>query len=87
MAIDKNAISEKVNVALKQLRPFLEADGGDMELVEITDDAVVRVKLMGACKDCSMSVMTMKAGLEEAVKKAAPEVQRVEAVDHMEVVD
>lgn len=87
MAIDKNAISEKVNVALKQLRPFLEADGGDMELVEITDDAVVRVKLMGACKDCSMSVMTMKAGLEEAVKKVAPEVQRVEAVDHMEVVD
>jgi len=87
MAIDKNAISEKVNVALKQLRPFLEADGGDMELVEITDDAVVRVKLMGACRDCSMSVMTMKAGLEEAVKKVAPEVQRVEAVDHLEVVD
>ncbi len=87
MAIDKNAISEKVNVALKQLRPFLEADGGDMELVEITDDAVVRVKLMGACKDCSMSVMTMKAGLEEAVKKAAPEVLRVEAVDHLEVID
>ncbi|PHR49082.1 MAG: hypothetical protein COA32_03270 [Fluviicola sp.] len=87
MAIDKDAISEKVNVALKQLRPFLEADGGDMELVEITDDAVVRVKLMGACKDCSMSVMTMKAGLEEAVKKVAPEVQRVEAVDHLEVVN
>ncbi|MEX1190917.1 MAG: NifU family protein [Brumimicrobium sp.] len=87
MAIDKNAISEKVNVALKQLRPFLEADGGDMELVEITDDAVVRVKLLGACKDCSMSVMTMKAGLEEAVKKVAPEVQRVEAVDQIEVVN
>jgi Fe-S cluster biogenesis protein NfuA len=87
MAIDKNAISEKVNVALKQLRPFLEADGGDMELVEITDDAVVRVKLMGACRDCSMSVMTMKAGLEEAVKKVAPEVLRVEAVDHLEVVN
>ena len=87
MAIDKNAISEKVNVALKQLRPFLEADGGDMELVEITDDAVVRVKLLGACKDCSMSVMTMKAGLEEAVKKVAPEVQRVEAVDHLEIVN
>ncbi|MEX2485708.1 MAG: NifU family protein [Brumimicrobium sp.] len=87
MAIDKNAISEKVNVALKQLRPFLEADGGDMELVEITDEAVVRVKLLGACKDCSMSVMTMKAGLEEAVKKVAPEVQRVEAVDQIEVVN
>jgi Fe-S cluster biogenesis protein NfuA len=86
MAIDKNAISEKVNVALKQLRPFLEADGGDMELVEITDDAIVRVKLLGACKDCSMSIMTMKAGLEEAIKKVAPEVQRVEAIDHLEEV-
>ncbi|MDX1651717.1 MAG: NifU family protein [Brumimicrobium sp.] len=79
-------MSEKVNAALEQLRPFLEADGGDMELVEVTDDAVVRVKLLGACKNCSMSVMTMKAGLEEAVKKVAPEVLRVEAVDHLETV-
>jgi Fe-S cluster biogenesis protein NfuA len=86
MAIDKNAISEKVNAAIKQLRPFLEADGGDMELVDITDDAIVRVKLLGACKDCSMSIMTMKAGLEEAIKKVAPEVQRVEAIDQLEEV-
>ena len=74
-------VTEKVNEALAQLRPFLAADGGDMELVEITDDGVVKVKLLGACKDCSMSEMTMKAGLEEAVKKAVPTITKVEAID------
>ncbi|PWH85854.1 NifU family protein [Brumimicrobium oceani] len=77
-------LEDAVIKALDQLRPFLEQDGGDMELVEITDDKVVRVKLLGACRDCSMSAMTMKAGLEEAVKKAAPEILRVEAVDPAE---
>lgn len=81
MSLDKEALSVKVNEALTQLRPFLEADGGDMELVNITDEGVAQVKLMGACKDCSMSVMTLKAGLEEAVKKVAPEIIRVEAVN------
>jgi Fe-S cluster biogenesis protein NfuA len=52
-----------------------------MELVEITDDGIVRVRLMGACSDCSMSLMTLKAGLEEAVKKIAPEIKSVEAVN------
>lgn len=81
MAIDIESVTAKVNEALEQLRPFLEADGGDMELVEITDEGIVRVQLLGACRDCSMSVMTLKAGLEEAVKKVAPEVVRVEAVE------
>jgi Fe-S cluster biogenesis protein NfuA len=81
MAIDIESVTAKVNEALDQLRPFLEADGGDMELVEITEEGVVRVQLLGACRDCSMSVMTLKAGLEEAVKKVAPEVIRVEAVE------
>ncbi len=67
--------------AMEQLRPFLHADGGDMELVEVTDDAVVVVRLLGACSDCSMSMMTLKAGLEEAVKKVAPEVKEVRALD------
>ncbi|MGM0478586.1 MAG: NifU family protein [Bacteroidota bacterium] len=83
MALDVKNITEKVNQALHQLRPFLEQDGGDMELVEITEDAVVRVRLLGACKDCSMSAMTMKAGLEEAVKKMAPEVAHVEAINDL----
>ena len=74
MELNKEEISGKVNEAIEQLRPFLHADGGDMELVEITDDAVARVRLLGACSDCSMSVMTLKAGLEEAVKIMAPEI-------------
>jgi Fe-S cluster biogenesis protein NfuA len=81
MELNTAEISVKVNEAIEQLRPFLHADGGDMELVEITDDAVARVRLLGACSDCSMSVMTLKAGLEEAVKIMAPEVVSVEAVD------
>lgn len=81
MGLDIEGLTVKVNDALQQLRPFLEADGGDMELVEITEDGIVRVQLLGACKDCSMSVMTLKAGLEEAVKKVAPEIVRVEAVE------
>jgi len=81
MALNIERLTDTVNEALQQLRPFLEADGGDMELVEITEEGVVRIQLLGACKDCSMSVMTLKAGLEEAVKKAAPEIIRVEAVE------
>ena len=81
MSIDKEAIKLKVLSALDQLRPFLNDDGGDMELVEIKDDATVVVRLLGACKDCSMSAMTLKAGLEEAIKKVAPEVKAVIAED------
>jgi len=78
--IDKQGITTKVLEALEQLRPFLHADGGDMELVEITDDAIVRVRLMGACSDCSMSFMTLKAGLEDALKSVAPQVKAVESI-------
>ena len=81
MILDKEELTVKINSSLDQLRPFLHADGGDMELVEITDDGIVRVRLMGACSDCSMSLLTLKAGLEEAVKKIAPEIKSVEAVN------
>ena len=76
-----NTTKEKVLVAMEQLRPFLHADGGDMELVELTDDNIVKVRMLGACGDCSMSSMTLKAGLEEALKVVAPEIQAVEAID------
>lgn len=72
--------AEKVEIALQSIRPFLQRDGGDVELVEITTDNVVRVRLTGACESCSMSSMTLKAGIEEAVKNAIPEVRSVEAV-------
>jgi Fe-S cluster biogenesis protein NfuA len=71
---------QKVLLALSQIRPFLEKDGGDISLVEITTDMVARVKLHGACETCSMSVMTLKAGVEENIKNLAPEIVRVEAV-------
>jgi Fe-S cluster biogenesis protein NfuA len=73
-------IEQKVLQALSQIRPFLEKDGGDISLIEITADMVVRVKLHGACETCSMSVMTLKAGVEENIKTMAPEIIRVEAV-------
>ena len=81
----ESLLIDKVNLAIDQLRPFLHADGGDMELVDITVDYVVRVRLLGACKDCSMSTMTLKAGLEDAIRAAAPEVKAVVAVDELEI--
>lgn len=70
----------RVIEALNELRPFLEADNGDITLDSISDKGVVRVRLHGACSSCSMSAMTMKAGVEEAIKRVAPEVVRVEAI-------
>ncbi len=81
MNLNKEELSVKINMCLEQLRPFLKDDGGDMELVEITDEGVAKVRLLGACRDCSMSLMTLKAGLEDAVKKVAPEIISVEAVN------
>jgi len=76
-----NALKEKVNQAIDNLRPYLNNDGGDMELVDITEDFVVHVKLLGACQECSMSTMTIKAGLEETLKITAPEIVKVVAVE------
>lgn len=81
MAKDVAHIKDGVLKALDQLRPYLAKDGGDMELVNVTEDGVVQVKLKGNCATCSMSDMTMKIGLEEAVKKAVPDVVRVEAIN------
>lgn len=81
MSLNKAELTFKINEAIDQLRPFLHADGGDMELVEITDEGVAKVKLLGSCSDCSMSLMTLKGGLEEAVRKVAPEIISVEAIN------
>lgn len=71
----------RIEEALEQLRPFLEADGGNVSIVEVTEDNIVRLELLGACKNCSMSMMTLKAGIEDAVKRAVPEIVSVEAVN------
>lgn len=73
-------IVEKITSVLEQIRPYLQADGGDLSLVEITDDYVVKVRLLGACGSCSMKTMTLKAGVEGTLKKEVPEVLSVEAV-------
>lgn len=71
----------KIEEALQQIRPFLQADGGNVSLVEVTDDNIVKLQLLGACKTCSMSMMTLKAGIEETIKRAVPEVKEVVAVN------
>lgn len=76
----ENELHQKVESALESMRPFLAADGGNMELVGITEDMVVQLRLLGSCKNCDMSQMTLKAGVEEAVKRVAPEITAVEAV-------
>ncbi len=73
-------IRTRIIDVLEQLRPYLQADGGDMTLMDITDDMVVKVKLIGACGSCPMRTMTLKAGVENTLKKQVPEVKSVEAV-------
>ncbi len=74
-------IYQKVENSLNTIRPYLNKDGGDIKVIEITDDMVVRVKLLGACETCPMSFMTMKAGVEESIRHAIPEIKRIETVD------
>ena len=71
----------RVQKALEQIRPYLQADGGDVVLIEITDDNIVKLELQGACKSCSMSMMTMKAGIEDSIKRIAPEIKAVQAIN------
>jgi Fe-S cluster biogenesis protein NfuA len=73
-------MKELVQAVIDQIRPSLQADGGDVELVSV-DDGVVKVRLKGACKGCPMSQMTLKNGIERFIKKELPQVDRVEAVD------
>ena len=73
-------IIDKIELALNSMRPFLQADGGDVELVEVTDEMEVRLKLTGNCSSCEMSHMTMKAGIENGLKNAIPQINRVVAV-------
>ncbi|TDX52443.1 NifU family protein [Orenia marismortui] len=73
-------MTEKVKEVLDKIRPSLQADGGDVELVEVTDDGIVKLKLTGACAGCPMSQMTLKMGIEKNLKKFIPEVKEVQSV-------
>lgn len=70
-------IKKRVEGALEKIRPYLVADGGNIELIEVTDDNIVKVQLTGACQGCPFSVQTLKAGVEMAVKKEVPEIVSV----------
>lgn len=74
-------ILERVEKAIEGIRPYLKDDGGDVRVVEITEEMEVKVELLGACASCSMSPSTMKAGIEEAIKRAVPEVTKITAVN------
>jgi Fe-S cluster biogenesis protein NfuA len=71
---------DEVREALEKIRPSLQADGGDVELIEVTEEGIVRVRLQGACHGCPMSMMTLKNGIEHALKQEVPSVKEVEAV-------
>jgi len=73
-------LHEKVEKALQTIRPYLKADGGDVQLVQVTNEGIVEVKLTGACSDCPMSQMTLRAGVERALIREVPGIRRVEAV-------
>lgn len=73
-------IIQRIEESIEQLRPFLKADGGDIKLLGVENN-VAKVKLLGACQSCNMSAMTLKAGVEEAVKKAVPQITSVIAVE------
>lgn len=77
----KEDLLSRIEASLENIRPYLKEDGGDVKLVDIDEDHVVLVELLGSCESCPMSPMTMKAGIEEAVKKAAPEVTAIKAIN------
>jgi len=73
-------MEEKVKKAIEEIRPHLKADGGDVELVEVTEEGVVKVRFLGACEGCPMREMTLTQGITKLLKKRVPEIQTVEAV-------
>jgi Fe-S cluster biogenesis protein NfuA len=77
--LSKTELMSKVEYALTTIRPYLEADGGDVKLLDITDDMVVKLEMLGNCGSCPMSAMTLKAGVEEAIKKEVPTIKSVVA--------
>lgn len=79
-------LTEQVEQALETIRPYLIADGGNVAIEEITSDNVVKLKLLGNCGSCKMSFMTMKAGIEQAIMKAVPQITAVEAINLSEPV-
>ena len=81
------SLTDQVEAALDTIRPYLEADGGNVSVEEITPEGVVKLKLLGSCGSCPMSIMTLKAGIEQAILKAVPEVTSIEAINLTDIDD
>jgi Fe-S cluster biogenesis protein NfuA len=77
---NKSEVAKKVRHAIDSVRPYLIADGGDVELIEITDDLIVKVRLTGACNGCPFSIQTLKAGIEHAIRNEVPELKELISV-------
>ncbi|MBP1668086.1 MAG: hypothetical protein H6Q21_452 [Bacteroidetes bacterium] len=79
--LHKKDLLQKIASAIETVRPYLKADGGDVELIDVTDDLVVKVRLTGACDGCPFSMMTLRAGIEQAVRRNVPEIKALQAVE------
>lgn len=82
---EKEVLLARIDTALDDVRPHLKVDGGNVEVVDLTEDMIVKIKWMGNCEGCNMSMMTMRAGIEHTLKSAIPEVKGVEAVNGVKV--
>jgi len=80
---EKKKLLERIDTALNDVRPHLKVDGGNVEVVDVTDDNIVKIKWLGACESCNMSVMTMRAGVEQTLRNKIPEIHSVEAINGM----
>jgi Fe-S cluster biogenesis protein NfuA len=81
------SLVDQVEAALDTIRPYLEADGGNVSVEEITADNVVKLKLLGSCGSCPMSIMTLKAGIEQAIMRAVPQITAIEAINLTDIDD
>lgn len=79
--MSNQSLIEKVEVAIDEIRPYLIADGGDIKVVSIDNKNIVNLELLGSCETCPMSPMTLKAGVEEAIKKQVPEIKGINAIN------
>jgi Fe-S cluster biogenesis protein NfuA len=81
MSNERDNILDNINTAIEEIRPYLKADGGNVELVDLDPDNTVKVRLMGACDGCPFSVMTLKAGIEQAIRKKFPQMKELVAIE------
>tara|TARA_B100000989_G_C19505306_1_gene456219 strand:- start:496 stop:747 length:252 start_codon:yes stop_codon:yes gene_type:complete len=79
--MSNKSLIEKVEIAIDEIRPYLIADGGDIKVVSIDNKNIVNLELLGSCETCPMSPMTLKAGVEEAIKKQVPEIKGINAIN------